>query len=62
MARVILTSGETYTVFNSTANVEGSKGEERLLIGGNSSVTVSQTVERVDLSGNNKKKTIQPKN
>jgi len=53
MARVILTPGETFTVFNSTASVEGGSGSEKLLIGGTSSaVTVSQTVERVDLSGN----------
>ena len=52
MARVILSNNETFTVFNSTANVEGGVGNETLLIGGTSAaVIVSQTVERVDLSG-----------
>jgi len=51
MARVLLNS-ETFTVFNSTADVFGSLGYDRLQIGGaSSSVTVSQTVERIDLPG-----------
>jgi Ca2+-binding RTX toxin-like protein len=53
MARVILSNNETFTVFNSTASVEGGTGTETLLIGGTSSaVTVSQSIERVDLKGN----------
>lgn len=51
MARVLLNS-ETFTVFNSTAEVLGSLGYDRLRIGGTtSSVTVAQSVERIDLPG-----------
>jgi len=53
MARVIL-NNETFTVFNNS-NVEilGGSGTENVLIGGTSStVSVAQSVERVDVSGN----------
>jgi len=53
MARVIL-NNETFTVFNNS-NVEilGGSGAENVLIGGTSSaVSVAQSVERVDVSGN----------
>jgi len=52
MARVIL-NNETFTVFNNS-NVEilGGSGTENVLIGGTSStVSVAQSVERVDVSG-----------
>jgi len=53
MARVIL-NNETFTVFNNS-NVEilGGSGAENVLIGGTSSaVSVAQSIERVDVSGN----------